>query len=146
MKKLVFGVIFAMMLLVGCSNDSDSGNGGTGGGTTCNVPLAPSGVSASAQSASSIRISWTSWWWNEDRVTSYRVYRSTSFWGTFSFIGGTGTSSGNYTDNGLSASTTYYYRISAVNSCGEGALSSSVGATTNCNLPLAPSNISIVKN
>jgi fibronectin type 3 domain-containing protein len=98
------------------------------------APSAPNGVEAGAQSSSSISVSWSS----VSGATSYRVYRSTSASGAYTEIGSLiGTS---YTDSsGLSPNTTYYYKVSAVNSAGEGSQSTYTSATTSSNAPSAPS-------
>ena len=93
----------------------------------------PSNVSATATSRGGINVSWSS----VSGVTGYRVYRSTSAYGTYTQV--ETTSSASYTDNYLSPGTTYYYKVSAYNSSGESELSySSNGATT---VPAAPSNV-----
>jgi len=94
---------------------------------------APSNVTASAASSSSITISWSS----VPSVSGYYVYRSSSSSGTYSNIGSTSNTS--YTDTELSDSTTYYYRISAYNSFLEGSQSSYAYATTG--IPSTPSNV-----
>jgi len=98
----------------------------TGGG----APSTPSGFAATAASAASINLSWT----QTSGATSYDIYRSATSNGTFSRLGSEPTvgsgSSTSYGDTGLSASTTYYYKISALNASGESAASSAVSATT----------------
>ena len=98
----------------------------TGGG----APSIPSGLSASAVSSSQINLSWTA----SDDATSYDIYRDTSSSGSFTRVGSEPTvSSGDttaYADTGLSAGTTYYYKISALNASGESAVSSAVSAKT----------------
>ena len=60
-------------------------------------------------------------------ITGYRVYRGTSAGGeTLLTTLGTVTS---WTDTGLTNGTTYYYKVSAVNAVGEGALSNERSAT-----------------
>jgi uncharacterized repeat protein (TIGR02543 family) len=89
------------------------------------APSAPTGVTANAQSSSSIRVSWNS----VSGATSYYVYRSDSSSGTYTQVGSpTGAS---YTDSsGLSPNTTYYYKVSAGNSAGESSQSTYTSATT----------------
>jgi cellulose 1,4-beta-cellobiosidase len=94
----------------------------SGGGTT--VPNAPTGVTATTQSSSSIQITWNT----VSGATSYRVYRSTSSGGTYTQVGSPTVTS--YTNSGLSANTTYYYKVVAVNSAGESGYSSYTSATT----------------
>ncbi len=93
------------------------------GGGLGSVPSAPGGVSASA-SGNTITVSW-----NEvTNAASYKIYRAASSSGTYSSVGTTTSTS--YSDSGLSYSTAYYYKVSAVNDSGEGSKSSSVSATT----------------
>jgi hypothetical protein len=98
---------------------------GNGGGCT-KKPLVPNGVSATAQSSSSIKISWNS----VSGASYYNIYRAASSTGTYSNIGYVSSSSTSYTNTGLSSSTTYYYKITAENSCGESALSNYSYAAT----------------
>jgi len=67
------------------------------------VPSAPTGLSASAASASGINLSWTA----SPTATSYIVYRSSTNSGFTTSIA-TGVTSASYSDTGLSASTQYY--------------------------------------
>lgn len=102
------------------TNNNSSGGGGTGGGTS-SKPSTPTGLSATA-SSSSISLSWSS----VSTATSYNVYRSTSAYGTYSNISSSYTTS--YTDYSAIAGTTYYYKVSAVNSAGESSKSSYASA------------------
>jgi len=88
----------------------------SGGGTS--VPSAPTGVTATRQSASNVYITWNS----VSGATSYKVYWSYTASGTYSLAGTT--TSTNYTDTGWGASESGYIKVSAVNSAGEGAQSS----------------------
>jgi len=56
------------------------------------------------------------------------VYRSTSSIGTFTEVGTSKTTS--YTNTGLTASTTYYYKVAAYNNGGTGEQSNAVNVTT----------------
>jgi hypothetical protein len=91
------------------------------------TPEAPAGITAEAQSASSIYISWDS----VPGANGYSVYRTTSSYGTYSYCGSTyGVSDTSYTDTGLSPDTTYYYNVSAGNDHGESPQSTSYGQAT----------------
>jgi fibronectin type 3 domain-containing protein len=97
----------------------------SGGGET--APNTPTGVTATAQSSSSISVSWSS----VTGATSYDVYYASDPSSTKNFA--TNVSGTSYTHTGLQASTTYYYYIKAKNSAGESdysSLSSSASATT----------------
>jgi len=90
------------------------------------TPGTPTGIIATAISSSSISISW----YSVSEGTGYKIYRSTSSFGNYSYL--TSTSSTSYTNTGLLASTTYYYKVSAYNSYSnaEGPLSNYTSATT----------------
>jgi fibronectin type 3 domain-containing protein len=98
------------------------------------VPEAPEGLSASALSPSSIRISWNA----VAGASSYKVYRSTSSGGSYTYIDDSSTLS--YTDTGLSPGTEYYYKVSANSTGGESVLSAPAPAATQA-LP-APTGLS----
>jgi hypothetical protein len=61
-------------------------------------------------------------------ATGYRVYRADSSYGYYSELASTSDTS--YTDAGLSSNTSYYYKVSAYNSEGEGERSYYTSATT----------------
>jgi fibronectin type 3 domain-containing protein len=88
------------------------------------VPSTPTGLSASSVSSSQINLSWNA----SSGATSYNVKRSAASGGPYTTIDSpTGTS---YSNTGLSASTTYYYVVSAVNANGESSNSTQASATT----------------
>jgi fibronectin type 3 domain-containing protein len=87
------------------------------------VPFAPAWVQATADSSSSITISWDTVW----DATGYKIYRSTDN-GAYMYIGSSFKTS--YTDTGLVPSTYYSYRVSAYNEVGESDLSDSYSAGT----------------
>ena len=87
------------------------------------VPTAPTGVSATATTTTSVRITW-----NLVAVaTSYEIYRKTPG-GAFVLIGTSLTNA--YTDNTTAANTAYLYRIRAINAGGSSPDSSADLATT----------------
>lgn len=100
-----------------------SGKGLAGGGSG---PAPVTGISVGSATSSSLRISWT----QPSGTTTANVYRSTSSTGPFTLVGGSVTSP--FTNSGLSASTTYYYVVRAVDSSGEAGISIGVfsGTTT----------------
>jgi fibronectin type 3 domain-containing protein len=92
-------------------------SGAVPGTTLDKFPRAPSSVLAYEVSYSGIMINW-SYGANADE---YNVYRSSSASGDYSFV--EKSSSTTYTDRGLNANTSYYYRVSGVNIHGESELS-----------------------
>jgi len=77
-------------------------------------PATPTGLSAATISSSQINLDWNDN--TESDLVNYRIYRSTSASGTYTYIDQTTSSS--YSSTGLSASTTHYYRVSAVDTSG----------------------------
>jgi cysteine-rich repeat protein len=53
-----------------------------------------------------------------------------------------GVNATSYTNSGLSAATTYYYKVYAYNSAGDSSASNIANATTQCNIPPPPVNLS----
>lgn len=97
-----------------------------GSGTGGNPPNAPSNLSASTVSSSQIDLSWTDGANDED---GFRVERSNDG-SNFSEIATTAANTTSYSDGGLSASTTYHYRVRAYNTNGNSAYSNTDNATT----------------
>jgi lysophospholipase L1-like esterase len=95
---------------------------------TGSTPAAPTGLTASVISSSQVNLSWNS----VSGATGYNLYRGTSSGGESStpVNGGTPLTTTSYSDTGLSASTTYYYIVKAVNSSGSSGASNEATGTT----------------
>jgi hypothetical protein len=108
--------------------------GSAGSGSSCStVPSAPSGVSGTTASASVINVSWTADTAPANcSVSSYNVFRSTTsgFTPSSSNQIASGLTSTSYSDSGLAASTTYYYKVEAVDGAGTSPASSQANAST----------------
>ena len=78
---------------------------------TCSIPAAPTGLSATAGNTQ-VSLVWTA----SSGAVSYKVKRGTTSGGSYTTIA-TGITATSYTDTGLTNGTTYYYVVSAVNSC-----------------------------
>ena len=92
------------------------------------VPDAPSGHSATAQTGNEIDLAWTEPDDHEYSIDEYRIYRSLTSGGTYTLLvdGLTGLT---HTDSSLADGQDYYYKIQAHNSLGWSADSSIVSAT-----------------
>lgn len=112
--------------------------GASGGGGDGTTPSAPTGVTATAQSANSINVSWNA----VSGATSYEVWYEIG-WSTDKNQAGS-VSSTNYTHTGLQANTTYWYYVKAVNSAGASGYSSAVQATTQSGGETTPAKPSYV--
>ena len=104
------------------------------------LPAAPSGLTATAStSRTAIDLLWVD---NASSETAYVVERSTTsaFGSLVSFrVPADATS---FSDTTTAPSTTYFYRVKAVNSSGESAYSGVATATTRSDPPAAPTNLS----
>jgi poly(3-hydroxybutyrate) depolymerase len=99
---------------------ADAGTADSGGGSDSGVaiPPSPTGLSVTSTTSSSVALSWSA----SSGATSYNVYRNGAKVGS--------ATSTSYTDSGLTASTSYTYTVTAVDSAGESGQSSQVTGTT----------------
>ncbi|HEV3256817.1 MAG TPA: fibronectin type III domain-containing protein, partial [Gemmataceae bacterium] len=88
------------------------------------LPAAPSSLAATAVSGTQINLKWTD---NSTNETGYDIERSTDGT-TFTSIATASPATTNYLDAGLTAGTTYYYRVAAVNAGGKSAYSNTAKA------------------
>lgn len=147
--KKYFLVIGVTALAANCGSPSSpryatntSTNGGNNGGNSGPVtnpggtPAAPSGLTASASSASQITLNWSD---NSGNETSFRIERATN--SPFGGVGGfgllkeVGANVRTFTDSQLNPSTPYYYRVVALN----GVLPSSPSNQSSATTQAAPS-------
>lgn len=91
------------------------------------APFAPSALSANADSASQITLSWTD---NSADETGFKVERSPDGTTGWTQIAPPPANATSYADTGLSAGTTYHYRVRATNAVGDSAYTLNASATT----------------
>lgn len=112
------------------------------------TPLAPSNLTAAANSRTSIQLNWADKASNE---TGYQVWRATSASGTYSLVTTLGANITTYADNNLTQNTVYFYKVRAaagalfsaysnVASGGTMAFGISVNFTTTTSIADAPWN------
>jgi fibronectin type 3 domain-containing protein len=104
------------------------------------VPSAPINVQATYGNAN-VTLTWEAPATGGAALTSYNIYRGTQS-GMESFLINTGNTNTQYVDTGLTNGVTYYYKVSANNSEGEGALSTETSATPKT-VPSAPTNFAL---
>ena len=92
--------------------------------STVTAPAAPTNVTTSGATSSSLAVSWTA----STGAVSYEVYQSTNSGGPYTSVGtSTGTS---LTASGLTASTKYYFVVTATNTAGISSYSTEASGTT----------------
>jgi hypothetical protein len=104
-------------------------------------PVAPSNLFVTGISDTQINLAWTD---SSDNEAGFKIERCTGFGcSDFNEIAAVGANVTNYSNTGLSASTTYTYRVCAYNSVGNSGYSDATSATTLAapTLPAAPSNL-----
>jgi len=124
----------------GTSAFSHTASSTTSGTTTNGVPAAPTNLTASAISSSQIRLNWQD---NSNNEGRFEIFRSTDGV-SFAFRAQVGINVTSFTDSGLTAGVTYFYRVRGVNSFGNSGWSNIASATpggTNTGVPAAPSNL-----
>lgn len=122
--------------------NSDYSNSATA--TTMNTaPAAPSGLTATAVSGSQINLSWVD---NSSNETGFKIERKTGSGGTYAQVGTVGAGVTTYSSGGLTATTTYFYRVRATNAVGDSGYSSQASATTLSTPPAAPTGLTATAN
>lgn len=120
----------------------DSANSNTASDTTSApaAPAAPTTLVATPQSTTAIGLTWQD---NASNETGYVVERASSAAFTSPVVTNLAAGVTSYTSSGLTAATTYYYRVKAVNGATSSAYSNTANATTNGagTVPAAPSGL-----
>ena len=107
--------------------------------STLPIPAAPTGLTATATSTTTVSLQWTD---NATNETAYTVARSTDGI-TFTALSNAPQNATSYNDTGLSSNTTYYYQVSAINPAG-GSTPALANATTPLAAPTTPSGATFV--
>ena len=103
------------------------------------VPVAPTSLAVAGVTASSVQLTWND---NSDNESGFEIQRSlTGLPFSYVPVQTTGANATSYTNTGLSESTTYYYRVRAINLAGESGFSNVVSTTTGLGLPAAPTGL-----
>ena len=117
-----------------------SGNSGysneAGATTKDTIPAAPTSLTATAASDTQINLTWAQSMPNED---GFRIYRSVDGT-TFTLVATVGINVVSYSNTGLAANTTYYYKVAAYNTAGNSAFSNVASDIT---APQAPTALAV---
>ncbi|MDD3853428.1 MAG: stalk domain-containing protein [Syntrophomonadaceae bacterium] len=109
------------------SSDSNILSATTTGTPPAVKPQSPSDLTATAISDSKIKLIWED---NSNNESGFKLERSLTQVGGYTQIAELAAGSTAYDDNGLTAATTYFYRVKAYNSKGDSNYSSLASATT----------------
>ncbi len=91
------------------------------------VPAAPSSLVATAVSSTQISLFWND---NSSNETGFKIERKTGAGGTYSQIATVAAGVTGYSNTGLTAGTTYFYRVRATNAAGDSAYSNEASAAS----------------
>jgi hypothetical protein len=91
------------------------------------TPVAPSNLTATAAAYNRINLSWQD---NSNNETGFVINRTQNPAVAWNYVATVGANVTSYSNPGLFASTTYYYRVSAINSAGSSVWSNTASATT----------------
>lgn len=100
-----------------------------------NPPTAASALVSTAVSSAQINLSWTD---NSSDESGFKIERALSAGGAYTLIATLAPNTVSYSDTGLTASTTYYYRVYAYNMVGDSAATAVANATTQAVATTAP--------
>ncbi len=103
-------------------------------------PAAPSLLTASATSSNTISLTWTDNANNEDNFDVQRSLNGSSGWTTIATPTANATG---YNDSGLTAATTYFYRVRSANSGGTSAFTANASATTQTGGGTGPTPVAV---
>ena len=109
------------------SSFSNIANGTTSADPSLN---APSNLQLVSKTSSSVNISWTD---NSNNEDGFQIERSSSQNGTYTEVGTVSTNVSSFVNSGLTANTTYYYRVRAYNGSGTSSYSNVLNVTTDQN-------------
>lgn len=103
------------------------------------IPAAPSSLTATASGTSTINVAWTD---NSNNETGFKLERKTGSAGTWSEIAGAiPANTISFSNTGLTAGTTYYYRVRSYNGAGNSSYSNEASATTGSSGGSLPANV-----
>jgi len=112
MKSTLFFLLILVLFFINSCSKSNTGNNNNP--PTVTAPVSPSGLTVIIVSASQVNLSWVD---NSSNETGFTIERKTGA-GAYSAISASAANITAYNDIGLSANTTYSYRVIAFNSAG----------------------------
>lgn len=126
-------------------NGLTSGLSAAIGITTLSTLKAPVGLAASSITSSSITMRWDYSISDQQKIDLFEIFRSNTANGVYTLLAAIPKTNRTYADNGLTASTKYFYKIRAKKDFGYSEFSFSPGETTG-NVVLLPPTLMTVKS
>jgi serine protease AprX len=125
--------------VVAANSVGDSSPSNVASARTAAPPNSPGGVAATARSSSQIDVSWT----DVASESGYKIQRSANGIDGWAQVGTTAANVTTFANTGLSAATSYHYRIVAYNAAGDSPASAVVTARTlgDTAAPTTPTNL-----
>ncbi len=123
---LASGVTYYYIVRASINDKSSAFTNAVNATTLTDAPLIPGNITATGVGLDKIKLTWT----GNGKETGFEIWRSATSNGSFSKVG---TVSGNtltFTDNGLTANTTYYYQLRSSINANYSDFSSTVNGTT----------------
>ena len=109
-------------------------------------PAPPTGLTASADSSTRVRLSWVD---VSDNESGFRILRRVGLNGTYAELTSVGTNVNFLVDSSVTAGSTFFYRVTAFNAAGTSPESNEASATTPAiveSAPMAPSDLTATPN
>lgn len=124
----------------GNSSYSNTATATTHGDVGTELPASPSNLTASAVSSTQINLAWRD---NSDNEDRFKVERAPGGTANYTQVADLSANTSSYQDSGLNPSSSYIYRVRAVNEAGNSGYSNTAAATTlaGAAAPAAPSNL-----
>lgn len=104
------------------------------------APATPSNLNFTAKTNESVTLSWTD---NANNETGFYIEFKASGGGNFTRIGTVDQNMTTFISTGLTANTSYHFRVQAYNDIGNSSYSNEIVVSTALGVPLAPSNLKI---
>jgi uncharacterized protein (TIGR02145 family) len=109
--KFILSIASAIFILISCSTSPNN----NGGSTTTVVPVAPSNLTGTVLSSSSVSLSWVD---NSTNETGFKIERRVNGTTQFSVVGNVNADVTGFVDTNLTPNTSYEYRVYSFNAVG----------------------------
>ncbi|MGH9879689.1 MAG: fibronectin type III domain-containing protein, partial [Nitrososphaerales archaeon] len=124
---------------INSAGTSNPSNEATPGQTTTGVPNPPTSLSVAASSSTQLTLTWTAP--SGPAITGYKIEVRVGSSGNYNVLNPNAGTTTSYTHSGLTTGTTYYYKVSSINSVGTSSAAEASGKPTSSNVPTSLTSI-----